>query len=72
MPTPAADAMLPNAQAMAQVAQRIPGVVHLMPDLKLPPLTMNLLMHAALKNAAPVRAVYSHIGDGLKKWVAGA
>ncbi len=54
-----------------KVAAMIPDVVRLMPDLKLPPLPMNLLMHSALKTSAPVRAVYAHLGQGLQGWVKG-
>lgn len=52
-----------------KIAQMIPGIVHIMPDLPLPKLPMHLLMHSALRRAAPVRALYDHLGDGLTRWV---
>lgn len=52
-----------------KIAQMIPGVVQVLPELSLPKLPMHLVMHSALRRAAPVRALYDHLAEGLTRWI---
>lgn len=57
--------------AQAELVRRTPGLVPILPMLKLPPLEVWLATHRELFTNRRIRAIYDRLGEGLSHYLAG-